>query len=325
MRAVVCRSWDGPEKLRVEQIEPPSPGPGEVLIDVKAAGLNTTDVLLVSGRHQTNKYLSLPYVPGLEAAGVLVSCGEGVDRFQPGDRVMGLLPYGGLAEQAAAKAGEVFAMPDCMGFDEAGAFPVSYVSSHLALHWNGRLQVGEALLVLGSSSGVGLAAVQIGKAVGAWVIAAASSEEKLAFAKSNGADELVNYGVGTLKDQVLALTNGKGVDVCFDPIGGPLCDQALSCLNWGGRILHLGFVGGFQSIPANRLLVKNRSSIGCSTRHFRLNHPEKLRASFEELLRWIEQGKVKPNVSRRFPLERCADAFDRLTQRQVFGKVVINP
>ena len=325
MRAVVCRGWDGPEKLRVEQTEAPAPGPAEVLIDVKAAGISTTDLLLVSGRHQTNKYLSLPYVPGLEASGLVASCGEGVDRIRPGDRVMGLLPYGGLAEQAVAKANEVFAMPDCMDFDEAGVFPVSYISSHLALHWNGRLQSGETLLVLGSSSGVGLSAVQIGKAVGARVIAGASSDEKLAFVKSNGADDLVNYRAENLKDKVMALTDGTGVDVCFDPIGGPLCDEALSCLGWGGRILHLGFVGGFHSIPANRLLVKNRSSIGCSARYFRLHHPEKLRASFESLFRQLERGLLRPYVSRRFPLEHCADAFKLLTERQVFGKVVVNP
>lgn len=238
---------------------------------------------------------------------------------------MGLLPYGGLAEQAVAKAGEVVEIPQSMSFDEAGAFPVSYVSSHLALHWNGRLQAGETVLVLGSSSGVGLSAVQIGKAIGAWVIAGASSDEKLAFAKSSGADELVDYRTANLKDRVMDLTDGKGVDVCFDPIGGPLCDQALSCLDWGGRILHLGFVGGFQSIPANRLLVKNRSSIGCSARHFRLNHPEKLRASLDSLVRWIEQGKLNPCVSRRFSLERCADAFNLLAERRVFGKVVVKP
>ena len=199
-------------------------------------------------------------------------------RFRPGDRVMATLAYGGLAEQAVAKEAETFAVPEGMPFEEAGAFPISYISSHVALRWQGRLEPGETLLVLGSAGGVGLTAVEIGKAMGARVIAGASTAEKLAVARDHGADDLVDYTAEKLTDRVMALTGDKGADVCFDPIGGELSDAALSSLGWGGRLLLVGFVGGVQQIPANRLLVKNRSALGCSLRYYRWHAPDKLTA-----------------------------------------------
>jgi NADPH2:quinone reductase len=325
MRAAICHGWDGPEGLRIEEVREPSPGPGEVLIEVRAAGLNTTDLLLLAGRHQTSREIPLPYIPGLEASGVVAACGEGVDHVKPRDRVMGLLPHGGLADRAVAKGSEVIAIPASLGFEAAGGLPVSFVSAHLALHWNGRLEAGETLLVLGSSSGVGLAAVQVGKAIGARVIAGASNDEKLAFAQANGADELVNYRTVDLKSRVMELTDGRGVDVCFDPVGGALADAALSCLGWGGRILLLGFVGGMHSLPANRLLVKNRSAIGCSGRHFRLHYVDRLQATLRALCGWADEGKVEPRIGGRFPLERCHEAFQRLADGRVLGKVVVIP
>ncbi len=325
MKAAICRSWGGIDEVRIEEVPVPRPGPDEVLIDVKASGINTTDLLLISGTHQTNRTLALPYLPGLETAGVVLECPIGASHLKPGDRVMALLPFGGLAQQAVAKASEVFAIPDRMRFEAAGAFPVSYLSAHLALHWNGRVQPGETLLVLGSSGGVGFSAVQIGKAMGARVIAGASSAERLEVVRDAGADEVIDYSRENLKEQVMSMTDGRGADVCFDPIGGALSQTALSSLGWGGRILILGFVGGFQQIPANRLLVKNRSAIGCSGRHFRLHAPDKLARSAEILLQWYEQGKLEPLVSQTFPLARTTQALQLLASRKVLGKVVVVP
>lgn len=325
MKAVVCHRWGSIEELAIERIAEPRPGPDEILIEVEASGINTTDLLLVRGEHQTSRSLTLPYVPGLETAGRVIACGERVTRFAPGARVMALLSSGGLAERAVAKESEAFAIPAGMKDESAGAFPVSYISSHLALHWNGRLLEGETLLVLGSSGGVGYAAVQIGKAMGARVIAGASSPEKLAIAREAGAEEVLDYSRGKLKESVMEMTAGRGVDVCFDPIGGALSDEALSTLAWGGRILILGFVGGFQQIAANRLLVRNRSAIGCSGRHFRLHAPEKLARSVDMLLHWVEHGNLRPRVDRVLPLERSVEALQMLADRRVAGKVVVVP
>jgi NADPH2:quinone reductase len=212
-----------------------------------------------------------------------------------------------------------------MSFEEAGAFPVAYISSHVAIRWLGRLEPGETLLVLGAAGGVGLTAVEIGKAMGARVIAGASTAEKLAVARERGADDLVNYATEKLTDRVMALTDGKGADVCFDPVGGDLFDAALSALGWGGRILIVGFVGGVQQIPANRLLVKNRSALGSSLRYFRWHEPDKLRRSVDELLSWYEHGKLKPCISHRLPLEKSVEAIRLLTDRRAYGKIVVVP
>ena len=235
MRAVVCRAWGEVDDLRVEEVAAPNPGPGEVLIAVKATAVNYADALMTAGRYQTRP--ALPFSPGLETAGVVSACGEGVTRLKPADRVMAILAYGGLAEMAVARESETFPIPAGMSFEEAGAFPVAYISSHVAIRWQGRLEAGETLLVLGAAGGVGLTAVEIGKAMGARVIAAASTPEKLAVARDRGADDLVNYTTEKLTERVMALTDGKGADVCFDPVGGDLFDAALSALGWGGRIL----------------------------------------------------------------------------------------
>jgi NADPH:quinone reductase len=304
-------------------VPPPVPGPGEVLIEVKATAVNYADALLVAGRYQTKP--PLPFSPGLETAGVVAACGTGVTRFSRGDRVMAVLAYGGLAEQAVAPEAETFAVPEGMSFDEAGAFPIAYISSHVAIRWQGRLEPGETMLVLGAAGGVGLTAVEIGKAMGARVIAAASTTEKLAVARERGADELINYATEQLTERVMALTGDKGADVCFDPVGGDLFDSALSSLGWGGRILLVGFVGGVPQIPANRLLVKHRAALGSSLRYFRWHAPDKLRRSVEELLRWYGEGKLRPLVSHRLPLERSVDAIRLLTDRKAHGKVVVVP
>jgi NADPH2:quinone reductase len=323
MRAVMCRGWGGVEDLKIEDVPPPAPGAGEVLIDVRATAVNYADALLVAGRYQTKP--ALPFSPGLETAGVVAAAGEGATRFARGDRVMAVLPYGGLAEQAVAPEAETFAIPDGMGFEEAGAFPIAYISSHAAIRWQGRLEAGETLLVLGAAGGVGLTAVEIGKAMGARVIAGASTAERLAVARERGADETVNYASENLTERVMALTDGKGADVCFDPVGGDLFDAALSALGWGGRILLVGFVGGVQQIPANRLLVKHRAALGSSLRYFRWHAPDKLRRSVEELLGWYGEGRLRPLITHRLPLERTVEAIRLLTDRKAHGKVVVVP
>ena len=321
MRAVLCHAWGAVEGLQLGDAPPPVPAGDEVIIAVRAAGINYADSIMVAGHYQTKP--PLPFSPGLEAAGIVAACGDRVTRFRPGDRVMAILAYGGLAELATAPEAETFTIPDRMSFEEAGAFPVAYISSHVALRWQARLEPGETLLVLGAAGGVGLTAVEIGKAMGARVIAAASTAEKLAVAQERGADEVVNYAAEKLTDRVMALTDGKGADVCFDPVGGDLFDSALSSLGWGGRILLIGFVAGVPQIPANRLLVKHRAALGSSLRYFRWHAPDKLLRSVEELVRWYGEGKLRPLVTHRLPLEQSVEAIRLLTDRKAHGKVVV--
>jgi NADPH:quinone reductase len=323
MRAVICRAWGPIDSLKVEEVPSPEPAAGEVVIDIRATSVNYADSIMVAGKYQTRP--PFPFSPGLETAGVVARCGPGVTRFRPGDRVMATLAWGGLAEQAVAKEAETFAIPAGMSFAEAGAFPIAYISSDVAIRWQGRLEAGETLLVLGAAGGVGLTAVEIGKAMGARVIAGASTAEKLEVAREHGADGVVNYAVESLTDRVMALTDGKGADVCFDPVGGELADAALSSLGWGGRMLLIGFVGGVPQIPANRLLVKNRSALGCSLRYYRNYAPDKLRRSVEALLAWYGEGRLKPCISHRLPLERSVEAIRLLTDRKAHGKIVVIP
>ena len=323
MRAIICRAWGPVANLSVEDVPAPAPADDEVLIDVRATSVNYADSIMVAGKYQTRP--PFPFSPGLETAGVVSHCGARATRFRPGDRVMATLAWGGLAEQAVAKEVETFAIPHGMTFEEAGAFPIAYISSDVALRWQGRLEPGETLLVLGAAGGVGLTAVEIGKAMGARVIAGASTAEKLAVARAHGADDLVNYATEKLTERVMALTGDEGADVCFDPVGGELADAALSSLGWGGRMLLVGFVGGVQQIPANRLLVKNRAALGSSLRHYRFHEPDKLRRSVEALVGWYREGKLRPLISHRFPLERTAEAITLLTDRKAHGKIVVLP
>src|SRR5215472_4824456 len=323
MRAVLCRAWGEVDGLELAEVAAPTPGPDDVLIAVKATAVNYADALMTAGRYQTKP--DLPFSPGLETAGIVAACGARVTHQKPGDRVMAILAYGGLAEMAVAPAAETFAIPARMSFEEAGAFPVAYISSHVALRWQGRLEPGETLLVLGAAGGVGLTAVEIGRAMGARVIAAASTAEKLAVARERGADETVDYTADNLSERVLALTGGEGADVCFDPVGGALSDAALSSLGWGGRLLLIGFVAGVPQIPANRLLVKNRSALGCALRYYRWHEPDKLGMSVKELLRWYAEGKLRPCITHRLPLDQSVEAIRLLTDRKAYGKIVVLP
>ena len=323
MRALVCHAWGAVEDLVVGELPAPVPADQQVLIKVAATAVNFADTIMVGGTYQTKP--PLPFAPGLETAGTVLAVGAKVTRFKPGDRVMALLAYGGLAEQALAAESDTWTIPSGMSFDDAAAFPVAYLSSHVALRWMGRLSAGETLLVLGAAGGVGLTAVEIGKAMGARVIAAASTTEKLAAAKSRGADDLVNYSEQDLTAAVMALTGDRGADVCFDPVGGALFDKALSALGWGGRIVLVGFVGGIPQIPANRLLVKNRSALGSSLRHFRWNAYDQLTTSVETLFAWYAQGKLRPMITREFKLDDGVDALKLLTGRQAMGRILVRP
>ncbi len=321
MRAIICREWGEPSVLKLEDVAPPTAGPGQVLLNVKAASVNFADIVMVQGNYQTKP--SFPFAPGLEGAGTVAAIGDGVTGFAVGDRVLAKLAYGGFADQAVARAQDCYSVPAGMPWDVAGSFYVAYVSSHVALRWQGEVQAGQTLLVLGASGGTGLTAVEIGKAMGATVIAGASSADKLEVAKAHGADHGINYGDEDLKARIADLTKGEGVDVVFDPVGGELFDPALSSLGWGGRYLIFGFVGGIPKIPANRLLVKHRSAMGCSLRYFTDKAPEKLAISMAELFAMYAAGKIKPLVSATYPLEQAVEAMELLRQRKATGRVVV--
>ena len=322
MRAAVVTRPGGPEVLLVREVPDPEPGPDEVLVAVKASALNRADLIQRAGNYPASPDAPAD-IPGLEMAGVVALVGPRVRGIAPGDRVMALLGHGGFAEQAVALESDCFAVPDDMDDDTAATFMIGYISSHVAIRWQAKLEPGETLLVLGAAGGVGLTAIEIGKALGATVIAGASSTEKLEIARQHGADQLINYKSTSLKKSVAELTDGKGANVCYDPVGGDLFDEALSSLAWGGRILVIGFVGGIPKIPANRLLVKNRSAMGSSLRYYREHRPDQLRASVEELIAWWRDGKLKPLISQRFSLENVPAAMAELLERRAVGRIVI--
>ncbi len=321
MRALICRAWGAIDALELADVAAPEPGPGELVVDVVASSANYADTIMVAGTYQTKP--PFPFSPGLEAAGRVARVGQGVDGFRPGDRVMAILAHGGFAEQALAGAAETWPLFEGMSFAEGAVFPVAYISAHVAIRWQGRLEAGETMVVLGAAGGSGLAAVEIGRAMGARVIAGASSEARLATARAHGADATVNYATEDLKERVLALTDGKGADVCFDPIGAPLFDAALSSLGWGGRYIHFGFVGGVPQVPANRLLVKHRSAVGSSLRYFRWHRPDLLQRSVADLAGFHAAGHLRPMISHRLPLERGVEALTLLIERRAIGKVVV--
>ena len=322
MRAVVCSALGEPETLNIETLPSPPLGAAQVRILVHAAGVNFADGLMVGGTYQEKP--PLPFTPGFEVAGVVAEVGADVTDLAAGDRVIGLTGVGGYADEAVVEAEAVYKIPDMMGFEAAAGFPIAYGTSHGALDWRADLKPGETLLVLGAAGGVGLTAVEIGHAMGANVIAAASSPEKLAVAKSRGAAHLIDTSSEDLRARVKDLTQGRGVDVVYDPVGGDLFDAALRVTAWEGRIVIIGFAGGkVPQIPANLLLVKNCSAIGFYWGSYRAKSPARVRASFETLLGWVAQGKLRPHVSERFPLEDAAKAIRVLQSRKATGKVVL--
>ena len=322
MKAVLCKAFGPADTLVVEDVSSPEIKKNEVLLDVHAAGINFPDTLIIEGKYQFKP--PFPFSPGGEASGVISAVGEKVGHLKVGDRVMALTGWGSCAEQIAVPAYNILPMPDAMDFTTAAAFSMTYGTAIHALKQRGALQAGETLLVLGASGGVGLAAIEIGKAMGARVIAAASSAEKLEVARQAGADELINYQDEDVRERLKTLTKGQGVDVVIDPVGGDLFETVFRSIAWNGRMLVIGFASGtIPSLPVNLPLLKGAAVIGVFWGSFAQRQPQDNVANFEQLFAWYAEGKLKPLVSQTFALEDTAQAINTLAARKAVGKLVI--
>jgi len=323
MKAVLCKAYGPPESLVLEEVDAPEPRPGQVLVDVFSSAVNFPDVLMIEGKYQSQP--PFPFSPGGEIAGTVAALGEGVTDLHVGDRVFGGIGVGGFAEQVAVPAASLRKMPDRMGFAQASGISTTYGTSYYALKQRANLQPGETLLVLGAAGGVGLAAVELGKAMGAKVIAAASTEEKLAATRAAGADELINYSDGQLKDKVKALTDGRGADVIYDPVGGDLFDQCMRSIAWYGRILVIGFAAGdIPKVPINLILLKSCQVVGVFFGSWSVRFLDEAAANFQEILEFYEAGKIDPLVGQEYEFENYAQALRDLSERRAIGKVVVN-
>jgi len=306
----------------IEDVPSPVPGPGDVVLSVKAASVNFPDTLIIQNKYQTRP--PLPFSPGSECAGVVKTVGEGVTRVRPGDPVMAVTTYGSFAEEVMTPESRLLAIPPGMDFQTASAFTLTYGTSAHALVDRGELKSGETLLVLGASGGVGLAAVEIGKALGARVIACASTGDKLAVCEEHGADELINYTTQDLRERIKGITNGEGVDVVYDAVGGSYSELALRSTRWRGRFLVVGFASGeIPKIPLNLTLLKGCSIVGVFWGDFVKRQPEQFAALMQQLSEWYQLGKLKPYVSETLPLERAAEALTLMASRKVKGKLVL--
>ena len=323
MRAIVCRRLSGLDGLALERDWPlPEPGPGEVRIRVGAAGLNFADTLVIKGQYQDQP--ALPFVPGIEVAGRIERCGAGVGGFTPGERVMATPDHGGFAEAVVTSAVNVVRLPDTIDDVAAAGLAIAYGTAYGALAWAARLQAGETLVVHGAAGGVGLATVECGRALGARVIATARGAHRLALAQAHGALAAIDTGAEDVRLRVRELTDGRGADVVFDPVGGALFTASLRSIAWGGRILVVGFASGeIPQIPANLLLVKNAAAIGFYWGSYRRHDPARVRAAFEQLFEWHGQGRIRPHVSEVRPLAEARDALELLLARRSTGKVVL--
>lgn len=322
MKAVVCREYKTPFELFIDEVADPIAGAGAIVIDVKSAGINFPDSLIVQGKYQVKP--ELPFIPGMEAAGVISAVGEGVTNLRVGMRVLTHPHVGAFAEKIAVPAREVFQIPDSMSFSEAAAFVHVYGTSHHALKDRAHLKAGETLLVLGAAGGVGLAAVELGKAMGARVIAAASTAEKLALCKTRGADDLIDYSRDDLRARIKEITHGKGIDVIYDPVGGALAEQSIRSLKRYGRYLVVGFASGeIPTLPLNLLLLKTASAVGVFWGQFVAHEAERNVENINELFAWHAQGLLHPYISASFPFEKTAEAIQHVANRKALGKVVI--
>jgi len=322
VKAVLCKSFGPPESLVVEDVPSPAPGPGEVVLSVKAASVNFPDVLIIQNKYQFKP--PLPFSPGSEMAGVVKSVGDGVTGFKPGDTVMAITTYGAFAEEVKTEARRLLPIPTGMEFATAAAFGLTYATSEHALCDRGALQAGETLLVLGAAGGVGLAAIEIGKILGARVIACASSDDKLAVCRAHGADDTINYATEDLRERIKAITGGKGADVVYDPVGGPYTEPALRSIAWRGRLLVVGFAAGeIPKIPLNLTLLKGCAIVGVFWGEFTKREPESFAAAMSKLSRWYGEGRLKPHISATLPLERASEALTLMAERKVKGKVVL--
>ena len=323
MKAVLCRDWGGPETLVVNDVDAPRPGPGDVAIRVEACGVNFADTLIIQGKYQVRP--ERPFTPGMEVAGTVAALGDGVGDYAVGDAVIGIPRVGGFAERVVCPAANVMRRPVAIASDVAAAMPIAYGTAHIGLAHRGRLEPGESLLVHGASGGVGLAAVEVGKAMGATVIATASSADRLAVAREHGADHTIDYSDGDFRHEVKEITGG-GADVIFDPVGGDIFDQSLRCIAWEGRLLTVGYAAGrIPQAPANILLVKNIAVVGVHWSNYNERMPQLVRQSFGEIFGWVESGALRPLVSKTYGLDEAPLALGDLAGRRARGKIVIVP
>ena len=322
MKAILCKSYGPPENLVLEEVDDLKAEKGEALVEVFAAGLNFPDTLQIEGKYQYQP--PFPFIPGSEAGGIIRELGPNVKGFDAGDRVMANPGIGAMAEQVCVPFRRLRRIPDSMSFLTASGFPMVYTTSYYALKQRAKLQTEETLLVLGASGGVGVAAVELGKLMGAKVIAGASSEKKLDFAKKAGADYLLNYSDGDLKTKIKELTNGKGADVIYDPVGGDLFDQATRCINWNGRILVVGFASGrIPEYKTNLALLKGASIIGVFLGRWMKEEPEAYEGNMDELLVFFKQGEIKPALYQSFEMNDFVSAFNVFKERKAMGKVTL--
>lgn len=322
MKAIVCEAFGPPESLHYKDMPSPDVMAGTVKIRVRAAGVNFPDTLIIQGKYQFKP--PFPFSPGGEVAGEVIAVGDGVTHVKPGDHVIGMTLAGGYAEEILVPGNGCFVMPPGMSFEEGAGFTMTYATSHHGLRQRAQIQPGETLLVLGAAGGVGLTAVELGKAMGATVIAAASNDDKLALAQKYGADHLLNYSNVDIREGIKLLTKSKGVDVVYDPVGGEYSEPSFRSIAWKGRYLVVGFAAGpIPSLPLNLALLKGASIVGVFWGDFVRREPEEHAANMRELFDWYAQGKLKPHVSQQFPLENAADALHWVMSRQAQGKVVL--
>jgi NADPH:quinone reductase len=324
MKAVVCKAWGLPDTLVVEELPDLVPQAGQVVLEVKAAGVNFPDVLIIQGKYQVKP--ELPFTPGSELAGVVRTLGAGVTGVKEGDRVIAFSAQGAFAQQIAVPAQALMPMPPGMDFDTAAAITLTYGTSHHAVVDRAGLKAGETMLVLGAAGGVGLAAIEIGKALGARVIAAASTDHKLAVCKEHGADATINYSSEDLREAIKAATGGKGPDVIYDPVGGSYSEAAFRSIGWRGRYLVVGFANGeIPKLPLNLMLLKGASLVGVFWGEYAKREPKANLAGMRQLLGWLAEGKIRPHISARYALADTARALNDMAARKVTGKVVIQP
>jgi NADPH:quinone reductase len=322
VKAILCQAYGPPESLVVADVPPPVAGAGEVVVSMKAASLNFPDVLIIQGKYQVKP--PLPFSPGSEMAGIVKAVGYGVTRVKPGDRVMAFTTYGAFAEEVKTDADRLTPIPEAMDFANASAFGLAYATSDHALRDRGALRAGETLLVLGAAGGVGLAAIEIGKAIGARVIACASTDDKLSVCRAHGADETINYAREDLRARIRDLTAGRGADVVYDPVGGSYTEPALRSIAWRGRLLVVGFAAGeIPRIPLNLALLKGCAIVGVFWGDFARREPSQAADSLRQLTRWFADGRIRPHISATFPLERAPEALALMAARKVTGKVVL--
>jgi NADPH2:quinone reductase len=324
MKALLCTRLGGPEDLTVSTIQDPAAGAGEAVVRVEAAALNFFDTLIIAGKYQVKP--ELPFSPAAEFAGVVESVGEGVSTIKAGDRVAGHLSYGAARERLAIAADRLIRLPDGLDSDRAAGLIVTYGTSYYALKDRARLKPGETLVVLGASGGVGLAAVELGKVMGARVIACASADDKLGFARAHGADETVNYARENLRDALKRLGGERGIDVVYDPVGGAHAEAALRSLAWEGRFLVIGFAAGeIPKLPLNLVLLKSCDVRGVYWGAWTARAPAAHRANMADLLAWCTAGKISAHVQAVYPLERATEALRALADRSVMGKLILRP